>query len=113
MERVLNHRTQGGGYKFLTIMKGEPHRDAKCQPTSDFVDKDRTVTEVLARLYRGEEHFAFVSLNSEVVDGELNRRRWGIVYRTLFINYRKRAMSIAARRIVEKPLEDLRSNENI
>ena len=46
VDKILNHRKRGRGYQFLTLMKGEPHHDAKWQPTSDFVDKDGTVTDV-------------------------------------------------------------------
>lgn len=46
VEKILKHRKSGRGYQFLTLMKGEPQHDSKWQPTSDFVAKDDTVTDV-------------------------------------------------------------------
>lgn len=46
VEKILKHRKRGRGYQFLTLMKGEPNHDASWLPTSNFVDKDGTVTEV-------------------------------------------------------------------
>ena len=46
VEAILKHRKRGRGYQFLTLMKGSPIHDAEWQPTSDFVDRDGTVTDV-------------------------------------------------------------------
>ena len=46
VDKILKHRKRGRGYQVLTLMKGEPQHDAKWQPSSDFVDKDGTVTDV-------------------------------------------------------------------
>ena len=46
VEKILKHRKRGKKYRFLTLMKGDPTHEATWQPTTDFVDDDKTVNEV-------------------------------------------------------------------
>lgn len=45
LHRILSHRKRGRGYQCLTLLKGSPEHEAELQPTPDFVDTDRTVTQ--------------------------------------------------------------------
>jgi len=46
VDKILRHKKSGRGFRFLTLMKGDPIHDAWWQPTSDFVDTDGTVNDV-------------------------------------------------------------------
>ena len=49
---ILKHKLVGRGYKFLTLMKGEPTHEAEWLGTSNFVDDDGTVTEIWQKYIR-------------------------------------------------------------
>jgi hypothetical protein len=47
VESILAHKRRGPRIQFLTLMRGDPIRDAEWQPSRDFIDPDGTITEAL------------------------------------------------------------------
>lgn len=46
VDKIRNHINRGKRHQILTLMKDERHHDAMWQTSSDFVDRDGTVTDI-------------------------------------------------------------------
>ena len=49
VHKILKHCRRGDGYKFLTLVEGDPIHYADWQPMRDFVGKDGRMNEEFAR----------------------------------------------------------------